>query len=118
TMREYGWQQLRDGEAVVTCRRHLDWYLELSERAEPHLQGPEQQEWLERLEREHDNLRVALDRAVDCGEVEEGLRLAGALWFFWSVRGYFTEGRSRLSKLLELCDHDPAGAELSISESR
>src|SRR5262249_30074284 len=48
------------GEAEQVKRRHRNWFLALAEEAEPQLQGAEQDRWLERLEREHDNLRAAL----------------------------------------------------------
>jgi non-specific serine/threonine protein kinase len=58
--------------------------------------APDQSAWLDRLEREHDNVRGALRLALDGGEAEEGMRLAAALWRFWFQRGYLREGRSWL----------------------
>jgi predicted ATPase len=109
TIREYGWQRLQtSGNAAVVLGRHRDWYLELAEQGAPALRGPDQGEWLERLETEHDNLRAALDRTVAVSDgsgrrdVEAGLRLGAALWRFWAMRGHLTEGRSRLFALLAL----------------
>jgi predicted ATPase/DNA-binding CsgD family transcriptional regulator len=102
TVRQYGQDRLHQaGEADVARRRHRDWYLALAERAEPKLHGPEQKMWLEGLEREHDNLRAALEwcKATSDGE-ELGLRLAAALRGFWEHRGYFAEGRLWLEGLL------------------
>src|SRR5262249_30650562 len=74
--------------------------------------GREQVQWLDQLEREHDNLRAALDWAVqgteDNGQPtatealpwQLGLRLATAVWRFWWVRGYVHEGRRWLGTLL------------------
>ena len=48
---------------------------------------------MERLEAEHDNLRAALSRSLEAGDTESALRIGGALWRFWNVRGHFSEGR-------------------------
>jgi non-specific serine/threonine protein kinase len=49
--------------------------------------GPEQAQWLARIERDHDNLRAALDWCLAGGSVEDGLALGGGVWRFWWVRG-------------------------------
>jgi non-specific serine/threonine protein kinase len=61
-------------------------------------------ELLEQLEREHDNLRAALEWMENKSQVESGLRLAGALWRFWDVRGYLSEGRKWLEAFLSRAD--------------
>lgn len=101
TVREYAAEQLTV-DAQDTARRHADYYLALAERADPASAGAVREEWLSRLEQEHDNLRAALDWAVARREVEIGLRLAGALGWFWRMRGYRVEGRRRLADLLAL----------------
>ena len=89
------------GEAQDVRSRHRDWYLLLAEQAEPLLVGPKQGQWLDRLELEHDNLRAALQWSkAEQNGAEAGLRLAGALWRFWEVRGYWTEGREWLEAML------------------
>jgi DNA-binding CsgD family transcriptional regulator/tetratricopeptide (TPR) repeat protein len=64
------------------------------------LTGVEQGSWLERLEQEHENLRMAWQWLAEHNEIEAALRLAGALWKFWWTRGYFNEGRTLLERLL------------------
>ena len=99
TIRQYSVKRLEQSGELNTLReRHLAWYLELAEQAEAHLQGAEQAAWLNRLEREHDNLRAALKWTAD---VEIRLRLASALWRFWYTRGHLTEGRGWLEGTLE-----------------
>jgi non-specific serine/threonine protein kinase len=101
TVRQYGQERLSARGGVAAVRdRHLALYLLLAEETEPQLTGPEQVTWLDRLETEHDNLRAALAWARDQRRAEEGLRLAGALWRFWDMRGYFDEGRTWLEAAL------------------
>jgi predicted ATPase/class 3 adenylate cyclase len=102
TIRAYGLERLKESdESEQTRQQHAAHFLALGEQAEPELWGAEQAVWLERLETEHDNLRAALYwYETDPDGAEAGVRLAGAIWRFWSVRGYLTEGRSRLSAVL------------------
>lgn len=101
-MRRYGWEQLQaEGELERARQCHAGWCLALAERAEPELTRPEQERWLARLEREHDNLRAALDWLLATpARTADGLRLAGALWRFWEARGHLTEGRGWLERAL------------------
>jgi non-specific serine/threonine protein kinase len=64
------------------------------------LKGPEQGRWLDRLEAEHGNLRAAMTWFEQAGDSESALRLAGALFRFWWVRGHLSEGRSWYARLL------------------
>jgi predicted ATPase len=103
TIREYALEQLEvSGEADALRRQHGAYYLALADRVEPELAGPEQAGRLDRLEADHDDLRAALRWLADRGEAERALRLGGALWWFWWVRGYLTEGRQRLAEMLAL----------------
>jgi predicted ATPase/DNA-binding SARP family transcriptional activator len=101
-LREYARELWTPEEQTTTELRHAQYFLTLAEQAAPQLQGADQEVWLERLEREHGNLRAALDWAAAHGEAVLGLRLGGALWEFWQVRGHPTEGRKRLADLLAL----------------
>jgi predicted ATPase len=101
SVREYAHNRLSEAGELERLRgRHLQFFRELAERAEPELAGPDQAVWLERMEVELDNVRAALAGAVESGSAEEGLRLAGALWAFWSVRCHWAEGREWLARLL------------------
>ncbi|MBA3688661.1 MAG: AAA family ATPase [Chloroflexi bacterium] len=103
TIREYGRDRLAvSGSQDVVGGRHLRYYRDLAELAEPHFTGADQVAWLDRFEREHANVRAALTRALDAGEAESGLRLASALWRFWFQRGYLREGRSWLEAVFAL----------------
>jgi predicted ATPase len=103
TIREYATEQLAaSGEEAAVRERHAQYFLRLSEEAELHLYRPAGREsWLERLEPEDANLRVALawcEARPD--RVETGLRLAGALAWYWYLRGSLHEGRTWLQALL------------------
>jgi predicted ATPase/DNA-binding CsgD family transcriptional regulator len=101
-IRQYAQEKLEEGgEGEEVRREHAGFFLALAEEAEPGLWGPEDAEWLERLEAEHDNLRAVLSWDLEKEEADElGLRLAGALWLFWEARGYYGEGHSWLEQVL------------------
>jgi predicted ATPase len=102
TIRQYAADRLVEaGVAGPTHQRHQVWCVALAEVAEPELWGPQQAQWLERLEQEHDNLRMGLEWSL--AEEEGGelaLRLVGALFRFWGVRGYLSEGSRWLDAAL------------------
>jgi len=102
TIRLYSRDRLIDsGEAARVRGRHLAWCWDLAEQAEPELYGPNVGLWLDRLERDHDDMRVALRWAAsEEGDGEVGLRLAGALFRFWELHGYLGEGRTWLAGAL------------------
>jgi predicted ATPase len=135
TLREFASEQLAPEEQAALRRRHAEYYLAQAERAGPHLHGPEQLRWMDRLDAEHDNFRAALawglaaesegpgargaGGAEGAGDgaphgvppaltpAEIALRLAERLHFFWNVRGHVAEGRRWFSDLLAT----PAGRE-------
>lgn len=103
TIRDFAREQLAArGEEALLRGRHARYYLQLAEQAEPELHGPQQVSWYQKLEVEHDNIRAALSWAVEHNAVEEGARLAGALWWFWPTYGYVREGAQWYSRLLPL----------------
>ncbi len=87
--------ELLDSVAPVR-ERHVAHFLDLAERSEQALKGPEQVDWGERMEREHDNLRAALAAAAP----PQALRIAAALGFFWYTHGYSAEGVVHLERAL------------------
>jgi predicted ATPase/DNA-binding CsgD family transcriptional regulator len=110
TIREYGLERLASsGEEQAVRAAHGDYYLALAESAEPALMSAESEEWLVRLEREHDNLRAALRFLLDepTGG-EQALQLAGALSRFWVQRGHLSEGRRWCDEALACRDAPPA----------
>ena len=101
TIRQYGLERLAaSGEEGGIRRLHAAYYLELAERATPELEGGGQAAWLERLEREHDNLRTALGWLLEHGKPGLAARLASATGLFWAVRGHAGEGQMWLERAL------------------
>ena len=108
TIREYGLAALAtSGEMEITRQAHAAYYLALAEAAEPELVGPQQAVWLERFEREYDNLRAALQWSLEQAGEEEArqrnelaLRLAAGLELFWKGRGHYREGQDFLERVL------------------
>jgi len=117
TIREYAAEQLEEtDEADELRRRHAEHFVALAEEAEPHLLGnPE--EWLERLDRDDDNLRAALDRLAASGETERALRLAGALARFWKWRGHLAEAGRRLESALRADERPTAARAKALTEA-
>ena len=103
TVQQYARDRLRDdGEESRWRTRHLAHFMAFAEEAGPQLRGKDQHTWLDRVEAEHDNLRAGLTFAASPGaDSVSGLRLAAGISLFWSVRGYFTEGRSWLSAMVD-----------------
>jgi predicted ATPase/DNA-binding SARP family transcriptional activator/class 3 adenylate cyclase/Tfp pilus assembly protein PilF len=103
TIRQYAAEILtQSGQDASLRLRHRDWYLEQALQAQPELRGATSEEWLDRLEAEHDNLRAALVWSVEQNDVTASLRFGGALYPFWAMRGYLAEGRERLARVLSL----------------
>ena len=102
-VREYAAERLAElPERARVEASHAATFLALAEAAGRRLQGPGEQEWLDRLEAEHQNIRAAIDWYTP-HEPCKALRLAAAMSRFWGVRGHFTEGRRRLRALLDAC---------------
>jgi predicted ATPase/DNA-binding SARP family transcriptional activator/Tfp pilus assembly protein PilF len=103
TLREYAAERLAPSEwAADTRERHARSFLALAAEAEPALRDGRQVTWLERLDADQENVRLALGWAVDGGDVAAGLRGGAGLWRYWQVRGLLSEGREWLERLLTL----------------
>jgi len=101
TVREYAMERLRELEdQVVVGRRHTEYFLRLAEEAHEHTVGPRQREWLDRLEEEHGNLRLALRRSIDDGDVGPAVRIARALYNFWRLRVHLDEADRWMAEIL------------------
>lgn len=101
TVREYALEQLvAAGEREPVWRRHAEFFLAHAERAEVGLRGPDIVRWLSRLDQDYRNIIAAVERALEIGDVEAALRLGGALWIFWFIRGYYREADGLMRQVL------------------
>ena len=105
-MRAYGRERLRImGEEPSTLARHLDYFRQLATTARTGLLGPDQSAWVERLRREHDNLRTALASALAAPDAVPALELSASLHWFWFMQGHLSE--AQVPELLASCAEAP-----------
>ncbi|MDQ6617268.1 MAG: tetratricopeptide repeat protein [Actinomycetota bacterium] len=109
TVRVYGQERLVSAGDEASARlAQLQWAAAVTESAEAGLDGPDQAQYLEVLDAEHASLRGALDWAASHQTDGLGLRTAASLWRYWEIRGFLSEGRSRLEALLAADSAPPA----------
>ncbi len=101
TIREFAQEQLRESGAEPDMRRrHYDYFQALAARTESAHHQADYEDWLDRLQIDHDNLRMALDWCSS-ESPESGMSLSALLWRYWRVRGYHSEGRRWLELFVE-----------------
>ena len=102
TIRQFGSDKLVETNESEPLRdKHLEFFVQFAETADPFLRRTELIEWLQRLDDEHDNLRLALRWALGKSSVEPALRLAGALAVYWTMRCFWLEGATWLESALK-----------------
>jgi predicted ATPase len=115
TIHELAREKLEESSEAETFKRaHAEYFLALAEQAETELKGPNQLEWRELLEAELDNMRTALSWALEGADAELGLRLAAALWRFWTDRSYFDEAHRWLEEALAKNSEAPTAARAEV----
>jgi predicted ATPase len=107
TLQEYAAEQLTPEERAERERRHALYYLSLAESAAEAFTARQKDQFQRWPDADRENLHAALDWAVRAQEAQIGLRLGGALWWFWTMRGHVAEGRERLTNVLALDDRAP-----------
>ncbi|MEU8277155.1 BTAD domain-containing putative transcriptional regulator [Microbispora bryophytorum] len=113
TIRAFCAERLAEaGESEPMREAHLAYVLDLATTADPHLRGPDQIEWLRRLDGERDDLQAALRRAVRAGDLAPALRLLSATAGYWLLRGLRGEAARLGAELLgEVGATPPEGLE-------
>ena len=106
TIHQYALEKLKEAGALGHLRdRHLDFFVARTEEIVFKLPSSAYQGlWLNWLDSELDNIRSAMDWALESGRIESGLRLAIALFGFWTSHGSMAEGRSWNERLLAQAD--------------
>jgi predicted ATPase/DNA-binding CsgD family transcriptional regulator len=100
-IRHYGRSRLAESSGIELFHEvHLDYYRGLAARAESHLRAWDSRVWMERLEQELPNLRVALEWSLSGGSVVHGLSLASSLYWYWFYSPHNLEGLDWLNRLL------------------
>jgi predicted ATPase/DNA-binding SARP family transcriptional activator len=109
-VREYALERLSaSGERDELRARHLAYFVDLAEEAEPGLsRGDDQIAWFARLEDEHDNFRAALGLALDTRDASSALGIAVGIRRFWQIHGYLAEGRQALESALAVAPDEPS----------
>jgi predicted ATPase/DNA-binding CsgD family transcriptional regulator len=123
TIRQYAHAKLvsdpsiAEGETAAVRQRHLDYIFWLALQAKPHLRGKNQWLWLDRMDLELDNIRLASDWALE-NDIQKGLQLATALEWFWHLRNHSREGIDWLERLLAAEAAAGIGMAMSGNQSR
>src|SRR6185503_10515411 len=116
TIRQYALEKLIDtGEASAVRDRHLEFYLGLAEKSEPHIFSGEAVVWISRLGKELDNIRAAMDWSTNSGKAVAALQIAGSLVYFWWTHAFLTsEWHDRIQRVLAL----PEGQERTLARAK
>ena len=101
TIAEYARERLdASGEPASLHLRHAEFFLALAEEHEGRTLSGDPRDALDALERDHDNLRAAIESFGGAGDVQSAMRTAASLYEFWCMRGHATEGLRRIEELL------------------
>ncbi|HEY7525470.1 MAG TPA: AAA family ATPase [Candidatus Limnocylindria bacterium] len=108
TIRAYAMERLAGLDPAGTLqRRHAEYYLGLAQRLSADVFGERQRVSLDTFEREHDNLRAAVNTAIEAADADLAMNLLFATWRFWQMRGYLSEGRDRGERIIALPGGSP-----------
>ena len=103
TIHHFAWGRLAEIAEFSEVRNwHLAYFVHLAEQGENGVHGPDQLNWMERLDGEYSNLRAALSWAVESQNADDGSRLSSGLTLFWFIRGYLREATDWYERILAL----------------
>lgn len=114
TIRQYAAEALNEiGQQATWRDRHLNTYLAFADEAEPKLRSAEDIIWMDLVARDHDNLRQAIDWAIQTGNSQAALGLCADLYYFWFRRGHIQEGMRQHQRAADLQDASQHPLELA-----
>ena len=100
-IRQFGLDQLVvNDEETIAKDDHATWYRRLASDARDGLRGPDQIRWHRRLERDHDNLRVALGRLAESDRIDEALVMVHDLELYRTIKCHWSEDQPLIVRLL------------------
>ncbi len=99
SLREFGAEQLEEEEQFALSQSHAEYFLSLAGEAQAQQRTPNEKMWFDRLEAEYDNLRAAMEWALQ-NDVETALQMSARLCGFWMTRGLAREGNEWLHSAL------------------
>jgi len=115
TIREFGLEQLTEaGEEDLIRQRHAQHFATFAEEVEAHVLGPGECAWLDRSEKESGNITAALNWSA-VRDPDPGLRIAGALWYYWHTRAGLGRGRNEVERIVARSE---GASPLSIAKAK
>jgi non-specific serine/threonine protein kinase len=103
TIRQFAREKLLETNDLAQLQdRHLIYFLMKAEEIEPYLMGMEQSKWMDYLDLELDNIRLALEWSISNNQGEQAIELFASLGWFWIVHCHFQEGEGWCKKVMAL----------------
>jgi len=107
TIREYGVERLTAEDELSEIKTaHARHFADLADHLEEHLVDPEEEGWPQRLGRDLENLRAAVEWSLQIDDSSAARLGTGFGWLMY-LRGYLTEGHTRVTQILEKSGDDP-----------
>lgn len=117
-VRQYAAKQLETAdETKKVQQRHITFFTDFVEKGKEHFGGPLLSTWLERMEKDNENLRAAIDYSITLQASHMAWRLSAALWRFWQYYGHVDEGRRWLKAVLDLPDNPKVDSTFARAEA-
>jgi diguanylate cyclase (GGDEF)-like protein len=115
TVRAYAIERRAEASAPDPAQaRHAAYFAGFAEQAAAGMESPDQLSWVERLERDYPNLRLAIDSALRDGDVGSAARICLGLWRYWRQGSHIREGRDWLDRVLAAEEEAPTEQQVRL----